>query len=199
VRTVHGQPALERVEVIDRFLGMPASVVAIRSISVGVTAKSRGSFASLATTACPAAVVLDQILLSGWGGASQACGGIGVGASAGPLTLGCGGQGRASGRIEGRRHRRSVAENQGGGLGRDASGCWGHGCARWRQVRGRLRVWPRLLRAWRRGLGRDAGAAARMAGCPWRRVRERVREETIGRFRMEAGARFRMETWHGYD
>jgi hypothetical protein len=143
---------------------MPASVVAIRSISVGVTAKSRGSFASLATTACPAAVVLDQILLSGWGGASQACGGIGVGASAGPLTLGCGGQGRASGRIEGRRHRRSVAENQGGGLGRDASGCWGHGCARWRQVRGRLRVWPRLLRAWRRGLGRDAGAAACMAG-----------------------------------
>ena len=38
MRTVHGQPALERVEVervevIDRFLGMPASVVAIGSIS----------------------------------------------------------------------------------------------------------------------------------------------------------------------
>jgi hypothetical protein len=113
------------MEVIGRFLGMPASVVAIGSISVGVTARSRASFASLATTAYPAAVVLvlDQILLSEWGGASQACGGIGVRASAGPLTLGCGGQGRASRGIEGRRHRRSVAENQGGGLGRDADCC----------------------------------------------------------------------------
>lgn len=73
------------MEVIDRFLGMPASAVAIGSISVGVTAKSRGSFTSLATTACPTAVVLDQILLSGWGGASQACGGIGVGGIGGPI------------------------------------------------------------------------------------------------------------------
>jgi hypothetical protein len=127
---------------VGRFLGMPASAVAIGSISVGVTTRSRGSFASLATMACPAVVVLDQILLSGWGGASQACGGIRVGASAGPLTLGCGCQGRASGGIEGRRHRRSFAKNQGRGLGRDAGSCWG---------------------AWLREMEAGAGAAARMA------------------------------------